>query len=181
MPQLAGILVPSGNLGGLNPDQVIVSPIAAEAVSVGDLVRFDLSGTLNATYTTLGAILDADNKKSPFNVVIRNPAATVAKAGVWGVVTQAAIAGQRCKVCIAGLVEANVFATTSAITALGTPLAPDSAAAGLLTQQGTGVVAVGLWLGVVASPFTAAGTIAISGTSRSYVLLNGFVIGSAAA
>jgi hypothetical protein len=176
---LSPFITPAGNLGALTPNQIVVQPITVEAVTKGDLVRFDLSGTLNTTYTTLGAILDQDNKKSPFNVVLKNPAATVARAGVWGVVLESAAAGSRVKVCISGLVEATVFATTSAINTVGQVLAPDSAAAGRLTQQTDNIVCVGIFLGVVASPFTAVGSIAISGTANSYVLFNGIVFGSA--
>lgn len=174
---IPGILTSTGNLGALTPHQIVVSPIAGEAIAKGDLVRFDLADSVSATeYTTL---LDFDNKKNPFNVVIKNPT-TIPDGGIWGVALEAGVAGSRFKVCIAGLVEATVYAN-GALSALGTVLAPDTNAAGRLTQQGTGVVGVGLWMGVVASPLTGAGTIATTTTATSYVLLNGFVIGSAAA
>lgn len=174
---IPGILTPSGNLGALTPHQVVVTPIAGEAVAKGDLVRFDLADTVAATdYTTL---LDFDNKKNPFNVVIKNPT-TASDGGIWGIALEAAVSGSRFKVCIAGLVEATVFAT-AATPVLGSVLAPDTAAAGRLTQQATGVVGLGLWMGVVANPLTGAGTISASASATSYVLFNGFVFGSSAA
>jgi hypothetical protein len=110
---IPGILTPSGNLGGMTAHQVIVSPIAAEAVAVGDLVQFDLAST-SSTYTSASALLDSDNKKCPFNVVIKTTAPSAGtnvipgKGGIFGVVTEAAAAGSRCKVCIAGIVDAKI-------------------------------------------------------------------------
>lgn len=174
---IPGILTPTGNLGGLTPHQVVVKPICGEAIAKGDLVRFDLADTVSATdYTTL---LDFDNKKNPFNVVIKNPT-TAVDGGIWGVALEAGVTGQRVSICIAGLVEATVYAN-GALSALGTVLAPDTNAAGRLTQQGTGVVGLGLWMGIVATPLTGAGTIATTTTATSYVLFNGFVFGSSAA
>lgn len=177
---IPGIVTPAGNLGGLTTHQVIVTPIAAEALVKGDLVRFDLSGTVNSTYTDYTKLLDQDEKKSPFNVVIKNPT-TAAKSGVYGVALEAATAGSRAKICICGLVEATVFATSSNITALGALLAPDTGAAGRMTQHGTGVVCLGQWMGVVATPLTAVGSITASASANSYVLFNGFVVGTSAA
>lgn len=174
---IPGILTPSGNLGALTPHQVVVTPIAGEAIAKGDLVRFDLGDTVAATdYTTL---LDFDNKKNPFNVVIKNPT-TAADGGIWGIALEAGVSGSRFKVCLAGLVEATVFAT-AATPVLGTVLAPDTAGAGRLTQQATGIVGLGLWMGVVANPLTGAGSITASTSATSYVLFNGFVFGSSAA
>jgi hypothetical protein len=175
---IPGILTSSGNLGALTPHQITVTPLAGEAISKGDLVRFDLGDTVAATdYTTL---LDFDNKKNPFNVVIKNPT-TAADGGIWGIALEAGVSGSRFKVCISGLVEATVFATANTINSLGAVLAPDTAAAGRLTQQATGVVGLGLWMGVVASPLTGAGSISASASATSYVLFNGFVFGSSAA
>ena len=118
---IPGILTPSGNLGGLNPHQVTCSPIAAVDVAVGDLVMFDLSGS-NATYTDVAQIAELDHKKNPFNVVIKSVAGVagvattggqaVGKGGVFAVVTQAAVAGQRCVVCVSGFVDAKVTTVT---------------------------------------------------------------------
>lgn len=177
---IPGIVTPTGNLGGLSTHQVIVTPIAAEALAKGDLVRFDLSGTVNSTYTDYTKLLDSDEKKCPFNVVIKNPT-TAAKAGVYGVALEAATAGSRAKICLCGLVEATVFATASNITALGALLAPDTGGAGRLTQHATGAVCLAQWLGVVATPLTAVGSITASSSSNSYVLFNGFVLGTSAA
>jgi hypothetical protein len=112
---IPGILVPTGNLGALTADQIVVQPIAAVDVAVGDLVKFDLADT--STYTNLTALNDPDNKTNPFNVVIKAVAgssSTTEKGGIWAVVTQAATAGQRCKVCVSGLVDAKISGTTTA-------------------------------------------------------------------
>jgi hypothetical protein len=110
---IAGIITPLGNLGALTPQQVCVKPIAAEALAVGDLVQFDLAST-SATYTAAADLTEFDSKKCPFNVVIKTTAPSAAtnviagKGGIFGVVTQAAAAGQRCEVCVAGVVDAKV-------------------------------------------------------------------------
>lgn len=112
---IPGILTPSGNLGGLNPHQVTCSPIAAVALAVGDLVMFDLSGS-NTTYTDVTQIAELDHKKNPFNVVILAVAGAVGsgtatqtgKGGIFGVVLEAATAGNRVKICVSGLCTAKV-------------------------------------------------------------------------
>lgn len=175
---IPGLLTSSGNLGALTPHQIVVKPICGEAIAKGDLVRFDLADTVAATdYTTL---LDFDNKKNPFNVVIKNPT-TLVDGGIWGIALEAAAAGTRASICIAGLVEASVVARTSTISTLGTVLSGDGTTAGRLTQQATGTVGLGLWMGVAANPLTGAGSIVADATSTSYVLFNGFVFGSSAA
>lgn len=175
---IPGILCSSGNLGALTPHQIVVQPICGETMAKGDLVRFDLAdASASCDYTTL---LDYDNKKNPFNVVIKNPT-TIADGGIWGIALEAGVVGSRVKICIAGLVEASVVARTSDITALGSVLSGDATTAGRLTQQTTGNVGLGLWMGVVASPLTAAGTVTQPNTATSYVLFNGFVFGSSAA
>lgn len=111
------MLHPCGNLSAVQPQQVLVKPIAAEALAVGDLVQFDLAGT-SATYTSASALQDFDDPKCPFNVVIKTVAPTAGtnvvagKGGIFGVVTEAAAAGNRATVCIAGIVAAKV--TTAA-------------------------------------------------------------------
>lgn len=111
---LSGILVPSGNLGALSANQVLVQPIAAVDVAVGDLVKFDLGDT--STFADAAKYDDADNKTNPLNVVIKAVAgasATTEKGGVWGVVTTAATAGNRAEVCIAGILTAKINGTTT--------------------------------------------------------------------
>jgi hypothetical protein len=127
---IPGILTPSGNLGALTAHQVVVQPIADAAVTVGDLVKFDLDDAGAGGYADIAFIDDADNKKNPFNVVklaVAGSSATTEKGGIWGVALEAAAAGARCKVCIAGVVTAKV---TGAVTAGVTPLI---AGAGVLT------------------------------------------------
>ena len=113
---IPGILAPTGNLGALTAHQVIVTPIADVAVSVGDLVKFDLADAGTGGYADVAFIDDADNKKNPFNVVglaVAGTSSTTEKGGIWGVVTEAAVAGSRCKVCIAGVVSAKVTGTAT--------------------------------------------------------------------
>jgi hypothetical protein len=182
---IPGILVPSGNLGGLNPHQVTCSPIAAVDLAVGDLVMFDLWGS-NATYTDVSTIGELDHKKNPFNVVVKSVAGVagtasaggqaVGKGGIFAVATQAAVAGQRCVVCLSGLVDAKVttVATTGECTAGRTVLYNGVGVltcVGLATATGTGAP-----LGI---GFT---SVATSTTTTMKVLFNGgyaFAIGGA--
>lgn len=166
---IPGILVPSGNLGGLNPAQVVVQPIAAAAFSAGALVKFDFSGS-STTYTDVAQIAELDHKKNPFNVVVASVAgiANVNHGGVWGVVLESVVAGARAKVCIAGLCTATV--TTTATTAIST--------------AGVTVLIPGASV-LIPAPVTAAATsgpgLALSfltdtggGTFSTTVLFNGF-------
>ncbi len=157
---IPGIIASSGNLGGCTPHQIIVRPIAAVAVTVGDIVMFDLVGN-NTTYTDTSTYDDLDNKKNPFNVVVLSTAA-LGEGGIYGVVTEAAAAGTRCKVCIAGMVTAKISGTTTIGTTVLTP------GAGILvpavTLVGTGV---GLALATNAS-----------GAASIRVLFNGWSFGS---
>lgn len=170
---IPGILAPGGNLGALCPQQTLCTPIAAVAVAVGDLVQFDLTGT-STTYTdtTTLSSFDFDNKKSPFNVVILSVASSAANtnhAGIYGVVTKAAAAGQRCTVCIAGLVDAKVqTVTTTNVTTAGNSTC----------VNGTGVLLAALTTSAAATngaplaiPFT---TVTTSTTTTMKVLLKGF-------
>ena len=145
---IPGILVPSGNLGGLNPAQVVVQPIAAAAFSAGALVKFDLSGS-NATYTDVTTIAELDHKKNPFNVVV------AAAAGATGPV--------------AGLCTATVTATTTTnpMTAGVTVLIPGAGV--LIPAPATAAAASGPGLGIT---FT---TQATTATVSATVLFNGFV------
>jgi hypothetical protein len=181
---IPGILVPTGNLGGLNPHQVTCSPIAAVDVAVGDLVMFDLAAT-NSTYTDAAQIAELDHKKNPFNVVVKSIAGVagtasagaqaVGKGGVFAVVTTAALAGQRCVVCVNGFVDAKVttVATTGECTAGKTVLFNG---VGVLTCVGlASATATGVPLGI---GFT---SVATSTTTVMKVLFNGyaFAIGGA--
>ena len=161
------VLVPTGNLGGLNPAVVYVTPIAGTAVSEGDLVMFDLYDT--NTLTNVNSLTNFDEKNCPFNVVVRSPV-TAPSNSIWGVAMKSAIPGQRVKVAVGGLVEASVFATTSALSA-GDAVGPDPVG-GRLTQSRTSP-SIGIFLGVVATPFTA-GSVGIGSTSMGYVLFDGF-------
>lgn len=131
---IAGIITPAGNLAAATPAQVVVQPIAGATVAVGDLVMFDLNGS--STYADNTTFDDLDNKKNPFNVVILATAAR-GEGGIYGVVTEAAVAGSRCRVCIAGMVSAKITGTATIGETVLTP------GAGVLvpaaTLVGTGV------------------------------------------
>ena len=157
---IPGILVPSGNLAALSPAQVIVQPIAGVAVTVGDIVMFDLVGN-NTTYTDVTQYDELDNKKNPFNVVVLSTVA-LGEGGVYGVVTEAAAAGSRCKVCIAGMVNAKVTGTTVIGTTVLTP------GAGVLVPPVT-LVGTGVALALVANT---------GGPTLCRVLFNGWSFGS---
>lgn len=166
---IPGILVPTGNLGALTAHQVIVQPIAAVAVDVGDLVKFDLDDT--TTYADATKYDDPDAKNNPLNVVkaaVAGSSSTTEKGGVWGVVTEAAAAGSRCKVCIAGIVQAKVnAATTVGVTTLiadAKVLKPAPSTASLSSSAPLGL---------------ALQTIGGAGTIR--VLFNGFAFSNAGA
>lgn len=150
---IPGILTPSGNLGALSAHQVTVKPIADVAVAVGDLVKFDLDDAGGGGFADIAFINDADNKKNPFNVVklaVAGSSATTEKGGIWGVVTEAAPAGSRCKICIAGVVTAKVIGTVTAgvtpliagaaglVPAPATPSINSSPALGLALESNTG-------------------------------------------
>jgi len=163
---IAGLITPSGNLSALTPQQVTVRPIAAVAVAVGDIVKFDIQCA--SASTNAANLVNFDEPTCGFNVVVLSAAATAGEdGGVWAVVTEAAAAGNRCTVCIAGVVDAKV--TTAATTAAGQVLAPiASNVLGAPASAGNPAVAVLL---EAANSVTAA--------SRK-VLFNGFVIGSTA-
>ena len=160
-------ILPSGNLGGLNPNQISVSVIAASNLEIGDLVMFDLQDT--SSYTDTSLLTDFDNKRCPFNVVIKSPASNPS-SGIWGVSNSKAIAGQRVQVMVSGLVEATVFATSSNLVR-GSLIGPDNTG-GRLTQQSSSAPALGIFLGVIESPFVAA-TITAGQQAKSYVLFDG--------
>ena len=156
---IPGILTPSGNLGGVTPHQIIVQPIAGEALAVGDVVMFDLAGS--SSYADTAFFDDLDNKKNPFNVVILSTAAR-GEGGIYGVALESAAAGSRCRICIAGMVSAKA---TGSITGGTTVLTPG---AGVLVVAVT-LVGTGAALALETSTGTA--------TLRR-VLFNGFSIGS---
>jgi hypothetical protein len=182
---IPGLIVPAGNLGGLNPHQVICCPIAAVDLAVGDLVMFDLWGS-NSTYTDVAQIAELDHKKNPFNVVVKSVAGVagtasaggqaVGKGGIFAVVVEAATAGNRVKVCLSGLVDAKVttVVTTGECTAGRTVLFNG---VGVLTCVGlASATATGAPLGI---GFT---SVATSTTTLMKVLFNGgyaFSIGGA--
>ena len=159
---IAGLITPSGNLAALTPQPVIVSPIAGEALAVGDLVRFDL-GSDNA-FSTLANITNYDEATCGFNVVLKAGAAN--DAGVFGVVVTAAAAGSRCTVCVAGVCEAKV---TGSSTKGVTPLVNG---AGVLVPAATGGTGVGLGIGLANNS---------SGPNLVSVFFWGLKIGSQAA
>jgi len=158
-----GLLSPTGNVGALSPNPVIVRPIAAVNVAVGDLVAFDI-GSSNATYTTAADITNFNSEKCGFNVVI---AATAAQeGGIFGVVTTAASAGQRCEVCIAGLVTAKVTGTATA----GTTVLINGA--GVLVPAAASGTGTGLGISTAANS---------GGPNLRAVIFNGLTFGSQAA
>lgn len=175
---IPGILTPSGNLGGLTPHQVLCSPIAAVDVAVGDLVMFDLAGA-STTYTDVAQIGEIDNKKNPFNVVIKSVAAVATgagKGGVFAVVTTAAVAGQRCVVCVNGLVDAKVTTTvTTNILAAGVTVLTNGVGALVPSLQTAATAGNGAALGIGFTASTSSQTLTMK------VLFNGytFAIGGA--
>jgi len=137
------MLHPSGNLSAIHPQQIFVRPIAGASVAIGDIVRFDITANASlSAYTDWSKLEDFDDPKCPFNVVVLSGAAgTGNEGGVWGVVTEAAAAGNRCTVCIHGIVTAKV--TAAAALEYGRTLLP--AASNVLEVATTGnhpVVAV---------------------------------------
>ena len=98
---IPGILVPTGNLGALTATQVTVQPIAAVDLVPGDLVKFDLDDT--TTFADASKYDDPDAKTNPLNVVkaaVAGGSNVTEKGGIWAIVTEGALAGARCKVCI---------------------------------------------------------------------------------
>jgi len=161
-------LKPTGNLAAFEPAEVIVTPIAAVNVAVGDIVQFDFVGG-SAPRSDLTKVLDWDNNRNPFNVVILGSGVVGgSEGGIWGVVTEAASAGRRCKVCIHGVVRAKV--TTTGNTPAGAVYAPVAAnVLGAPVSGANPAVAVGL---EAANTVTAALTL---------VLFDGYKMGSTAA
>lgn len=157
---IAGIIAPTGNLAAATPHQVIVQPIAGVAVTVGDIVMFDFPGN-NTTYTDTATYDDLDNKKNPFNVVVLSTAA-LGEGGIYGVVTEAAAAGSRCRVCIAGMVTAKVTGTATIGATVLTP------GAGVLVPAVT-LVGTGVALALETNS---------SGPNLRRVLFNGWAFGS---
>lgn len=157
---IAGIIAPTGNLAAATPHQVIVQPIAGVAVSVGDIVMFDLAGS-NTTYTSTTVYDDLDDKKNPFNVVILSTAAR-GEGGIYGVVTEAAAAGARCRVCIAGMITAKINGATTIGETVLTP------GAGVLVPAVT-LVGTGVALALATNA---------SGAASIRVLFNGWSFGS---
>jgi hypothetical protein len=159
---IAGIVTPAGMLGGLQPHTVTVKPIAAVSLVVGDVVQFDFQGD-SSTYTDITKITDFDNKKSPFNVVVKSETAT--DGGVFGVVTSPAAAGQRVDVVIAGMVQAKCNGTFVAGSTVGIN------GAGVIVPAATSGVGVGIALPLEANA---------SGAATKWFLINGFKLGSQA-
>jgi len=158
---IAGIIPPAGSLGALSPHQVLVSPIAAVDVAVGDCVQFDLASS-NATYTSAANLQNYDENTCPFNVVIKSVAGT--DGGVFGIVTTAAAAGNRCVVCVAGVVDAKFNATLATV--------------GTICTAGT----ANLVIAVSGTGAPVAMTLIATTSSGTYpCLFNGFVLGSSAA
>ena len=113
---IPGIITPAGNLGALSAHQVIVQPIADAAVAVGDLVKFDLDDAGSGGFADAAAYDDPDNKRNPLNVVklaVAGASATTEKGGIWGIVTEGAVAGARCRVCVSGILTAKINGATS--------------------------------------------------------------------
>lgn len=165
---IAGLIPPTGSLGALSPYQVLVSPIAAVAVAVGDVVQFDLSSSASATgYVAAANLANYDENTCPFNVVIKSVAQT--DGGVFGVVTTAAAAGNRCVVCVAGVV--NAFCTGTFTIGTGATQITATAGTGVLVPSATGAGAV------VAIPLAANS----GGPFLVSVLFDGFALGSNAA
>jgi hypothetical protein len=168
---IPGILVPTGNLGAMTAHQVVVQPIAAAAFSAGALVKFDLAAT-SSTYTDISTLNEPDHKKNPFNVVVAAAAGSTAPViehgGIWGIVLESCVAGQRVKVCVAGLCTATVTATTTTnpMTAGVTVLIPGAGV--LIPAPATAAAASGPGLGLT---FT---TQATTATVSATVLFNGF-------
>lgn len=166
---IPGILTPSGNLGALTAHQVVVQPIAAAAFSAGALVKFDLAAT-SSTYTDIATLTDPDNKKNPFNVVVAAAAGTASTdhGGIWGICLESCVAGQRVKVCVAGLCTATVTATTSTnpMTAGVTVLIPGAGV--LIPAPATAAAASGPGLGLTFTTQTTTATVSAT------VLFNGF-------
>lgn len=182
---IPGIICPTGNLGGLTPHQVLCSPIAAVDVAVGDLVMFDLAG-VSTTYTDVTKITDLDNKKSPFNVVIKSVPAAVGTGtasatghgGVFAVVTTAAVAGARCVVCVNGLVDAKVTSLTASPILAGTTVLTNGTGVLISVLGVASTTTAGAALGI---GFTAAPTGSPANAVMMKVLFNGyaFAIGGA--
>lgn len=160
---IAGIIPPTGSLGALSPHQVLVSPIAAVDVAVGDCVQFDLSSSASATgYVAAANLQNYDENTCPFNVVIKSVGGT--DGGVFGIVTTAAAAGNRCVVCVAGVVDAKFNATLATV---GTVCTAGTANL-VIAASGTGA--------------PVALTLVATSSSGTYpCLFNGFVLGSSAA
>lgn len=162
------IIVPVGNLGGLNPSIVSVSPIAGSVIADGDLVMFDIYDT-NAI-TSIASIAQFDDKNCPFNVVVKSPVDTPI-SGIWGVAMQAANPGQRVKIAVSGLVQAKVYANGA--LSPGASVGPDTSSGGILSQSSLISPGLGVFLGVVATPFSG-GAVSSGQTSVGYVLFDGF-------
>ena len=164
---IPGILTSTGNLGGLTPHQIVVKPICGEAFSAGALVKFDLADA--SASTDLAFLTDLDNKKNPFNVVVKADGGE--EVGIFGVALEAGVVGSRVSVCIDGLVDATVTTTTTTnpCTAGTTPLIPSD---GVLspapaTRTATDGVAIAI-------PFTSSTT---TQTLTMKVLLHGYAFG----
>lgn len=165
---IAGLITPTGNLGALTPQTISVKPITDVDVAVGDIVQFDL--TASTSPRALAANLtNFDEKTCPFNVVKKGVAVVPgSEGGIWGVVTEAASAGNRCTVVVAGVVDAKVTTATS-IAAGAVFMAIAGAVLGVATDGGNPAIAILL---------EAADT--VTAASRK-VLFNGYAIGSSAA
>lgn len=158
---ISGLITPSGNLSALTPLPITVKPIASEAVAVGDVVRFDVEA--GTSFSSTANIINYDEANCPFNVIKKTAAADI--IGPFGVVTEAAAAGNRCTVCVAGVCDAKFGAAITKGNCL-------TAGAGIFRlAAGTSGVGNGVVIGVALETLAAAGT--------AKVLINGFVFGNA--
>ena len=159
---IAGLITPSGNLAALTPQPVTVKPIASEAVAVGDVVRFDVEAG-QTSFSSTANIINYDEPNCPFNVIKKTSAADI--IGPFGVVTEAATAGNRCTVCVVGVCDAKFGAAITKGNCL-------TAGAGIFRlAAGTSGVGNGVVVGVALETLGAAGT--------AKVLIQGFVFGNA--
>jgi hypothetical protein len=161
-------IVPTGNLGGLNPSIVSVTPVAASRIVAGDLVMFDLFDT--SSITEASKLVDFDDNRCPFNVVVTSPV-DAPSASVWGVAMGSAEIGQRVKVAVTGLVSAKVYASGSSLVA-GASVGPD-AVGGRMTQASSTVPSLGIFMGIVETPFSS-GAVSSNQSATGYVLFDGF-------
>lgn len=164
---IPGILSPAGNLGGLNPHQIVVRPICGEAFSIGACVKFDLADA--SASTDIAFLSDLDNKKNPFNVVVKADGGE--EVGIFGVALEAGVVGNRVSICIEGVVNATVNAATNNCTLGVTPLMPSDGV--LLPAPSTRTAGDGCAIAIPLATSTASSTIP--------VLIHGYAFGMTSA